>query len=68
MGGGGKGVRGRDMYNRQYLRVGSELPLLLQKSSPQKVKTMFPYLTHSLSGKHAPDPALFTRDILVREF
>lgn len=49
--------------------MGSELPLLLLwKRSPQKVKNRFLYLTHSLSSKYAPDPALFTQDILLREY
>lgn len=62
--------RGRDMHNRHYLQAESELPLLLLpwKSSPRKVKNTFLYLTHSLSRKYAPDTALFTQDILLREF
>lgn len=50
--------RGRNVHNRHYLWAGSEFPLLLLwKSSPQKVKNIFLYLSHSLNRKICPWPS-----------
>lgn len=57
--------RGKD---RHYLGVGSELPLILllwKKLSLKGEKHVS--IFNSLNGKYAPDPALFTQDILPRE-